>query len=131
MGALCYGYDNTYYNGVLAMQQFKNNYGTHHDTNGYLKLPSSFQAVTTSAIYIGDLLGAIIAAPVNDHWGRKATFWLASFCVLIGGVCQVADTIHHPRGDYHGWEDIDGVGGGPVHCDLAAVYRRGGAICHP
>ncbi|KAJ5414323.1 hypothetical protein N7509_000950 [Penicillium cosmopolitanum] len=94
VGALCYGYDNTYYNGVLAMQQFKDDYGTHRDASGNLELPSSFQAVTASAIYIGDLVGAILAAPINDRWGRKATFWFASFCILIGGICQVADTIH-------------------------------------
>ncbi|OQE34549.1 hypothetical protein PENCOP_c017G01364 [Penicillium coprophilum] len=94
VGALCYGYDNTYFNGVLAMQQFKDDYAAGRDTSGNLELSSSFQAVTASAIYIGDLLGAIIAAPVNDRWGRKATFWLASFCILIGGICQVADTIH-------------------------------------
>ncbi|KAE8329813.1 general substrate transporter [Aspergillus sergii] len=95
VGALCYGYDNTYYNGVIAMQQFKNDYGTDRNASGNLELPSSFQAVTASAIYIGDLIGAIIAAPVNDRWGRKATFWLASICILIGGICQVGDTLHH------------------------------------
>lgn len=67
IGALCYGYDNTYYNGVLAMQQFKNDYGTHRDADGNLALPSSFQSLTASAIYIGDLLGALIAAPINDR----------------------------------------------------------------
>ncbi|KAH6880646.1 general substrate transporter [Thelonectria olida] len=95
ISALCYGYDNTYYNGVLAMQQFQNDYGTHRDENGNLALPSSFQALTASAVYIGDLFGALIAAPINDRWGRKATFWFASLCILLGGICQVADTIHH------------------------------------
>ncbi|KAF4854326.1 Low-affinity glucose transporter HXT1 [Colletotrichum siamense] len=93
IGALCYGYDNTYYNGVLAMQEFKNDYGNIRDTDGKLALSSSFQSVTASAIYIGDLLGAIIAAPLNDRYGRKSTFWLASFCIFIGGICQVADTL--------------------------------------
>ena len=94
IGALCYGYDNNYYNGVLAMREFKNDYGDHRDENGQLALNSSFQAVTASAIYIGDLVGAIISAPINDRWGRKATFWFASFCILVGGICQVADTIY-------------------------------------
>ncbi|KAE8141266.1 general substrate transporter [Aspergillus pseudotamarii] len=92
IGALVYGYDNTYYNGVLAMQQFKNDYGTEIDANGDRALSSSFQSVTASSIYIGDLLGAMLAAPVNDRWGRKATFWLASVCILCGGIAQVADT---------------------------------------
>ncbi|KAH9239387.1 hypothetical protein K456DRAFT_1747144 [Colletotrichum gloeosporioides 23] len=93
IGALCYGYDNTYYNGVLAMQEFKNDYGNLRDTDGKLALSSSFQSVTASAIYIGDLLGATIAAPLNDRYGRKSTFWLASLCIFIGGICQVADTL--------------------------------------
>ncbi|KAH7018761.1 hypothetical protein EDB80DRAFT_675802 [Ilyonectria destructans] len=41
------------------------------------------------------LFGAVIAAPINDRWGRKATFWFASFCVLLGGIDQVAVTIHN------------------------------------
>ncbi|KAJ3949046.1 uncharacterized protein N0V96_000156 [Colletotrichum fioriniae] len=93
IGALCYGYDNTYYNGVLAMQEFKDDYGDVRDATGRLALSSSFQSLTASAIYIGDLLGAMIAAPLNDRYGRKSTFWLASFCIFIGGICQVADTI--------------------------------------
>lgn len=95
IGSLCYGYDNTYYNGVLAMQQFKNDYGTTRDSDtGLLALTSSFQSLTASSIYIGDLLGAIIAAPINDRWGRKAVFWFASFCILFGGIAQVADTTY-------------------------------------
>ncbi|KAK1512438.1 uncharacterized protein CCOS01_14678 [Colletotrichum costaricense] len=93
IGALCYGYDNTYYNGVLAMQEFKDDYGDVRDATGRLALSSSFQSLTASAIYIGDLLGAMIAAPLNDRYGRKSTFWLASFCIFIGGICQVADII--------------------------------------
>ena len=93
IGALCYGYDNTYYNGVLAMQEFKNDYGTRF-VDGQKALATSFQALTASSIYIGDLIGALVAAPINDRWGRKTTFWFASFCILGGGICQVADTHH-------------------------------------
>ncbi|VUC31934.1 unnamed protein product [Clonostachys rosea] len=94
IGALCYGYDNTYYNGVLAMQEFKNDYGTHYDAEGKKQLPSSFQSLTASSIYIGDLFGALIASPINDRWGRKMVFWIASTCILLGGIAQVADTNH-------------------------------------
>ncbi|KAH8172118.1 sugar transporter domain-containing protein [Sarocladium implicatum] len=94
IGALLYGYDNTYYNGVLAMQKFKNHYGDHIDANGNWALASSFQSVTASAIYIGDLFGALSAGPINERWGRKAVFWIGSICILLGGVAQVADTNH-------------------------------------
>ncbi|VUC38130.1 unnamed protein product [Clonostachys rosea] len=96
IGALCYGYDNTYYNAVLAMQEFKNDYGTRVDENGQKMLPSSFQSLTASSIYIGDLFGAIIASPINERWGRKMVFWVASVCILVGGIAQVADTHHEP-----------------------------------
>lgn len=93
LGALIFGYDNTYYSGVLAMREFQNQYGTEWQ-DGQKALAPSFQSLTTSTIYIGDALGALIAAPINEKWGRKATFWSASFCVIAGGVCQAADTNH-------------------------------------
>jgi hypothetical protein len=65
IGSLCYGYDKTYYNGVLAMQTFKNGYGS--GPHGKATLSSSFQSLTASSIYIEDLLGAILAAPINDR----------------------------------------------------------------
>lgn len=68
IGSLCYGYDNTYYNGILAMQTFKNDYGS--GSNGKATLSSSFQSLTASSIHIEDLLGAILAALSNDRWGR-------------------------------------------------------------
>ncbi len=75
IGALVYGYDNTYYNGVLAMQEFKNHYGDHiNPSTGKKALAVSFTSLTASSIYIGDLLGALISAPINDAWGRKAVF---------------------------------------------------------
>lgn len=91
IGALCYGYDNTYYNGVLAMQEFKDRYGNHY-VDGQKALATSFQSMTASSIYIGDLLGAMLASPINERWGRKAVFWVASVCILVGGITQVADS---------------------------------------
>jgi sugar porter (SP) family MFS transporter len=91
IGALVYGYDNTYYNGVLAMQPFKDHYGNHYE-NGKKALDVSFTSLTASSIYIGDLLGALLSAPINDKWGRKAVFFCASVCILLGGIAHVADT---------------------------------------
>jgi sugar porter (SP) family MFS transporter len=92
LGALCYGYDNTYYTGILGMQTFKNDYGYVDSTTGRKVLATDFTALTTSIIYVGDLLGALLAAPVNDRWGRKAVFLFASISIIAGGVAQVADT---------------------------------------
>ncbi|KAK5064243.1 hypothetical protein LTR84_000076 [Exophiala bonariae] len=92
IGALVYGYDNTYYNGVLAMRSFKNHYGDHYDADGQKALNVFFTSLTASSIYIGDAIGALISAPINDKYGRKTTFWFAAICILAGGITQVADT---------------------------------------
>lgn len=75
IGALCYGYDNTYYTGILGMTPFKNDYGDHLDADGNKALAVSFTSFSTSAIYIGDAVGALLSAPVNDWFGRKGSFW--------------------------------------------------------
>ncbi|PWY69055.1 hypothetical protein BO70DRAFT_382602 [Aspergillus heteromorphus CBS 117.55] len=73
IGALVFAYDNTYYSGILA-------------------LATSFTSLTTSNIYIGDMVGALISGPLNDRFGRKTVLWIASLFVLAGGITQVADT---------------------------------------
>ena len=75
IGSLVFGYDNTYYTGILGMTPFKNNYGNHLDENGHKALSVSFTSLTTSTIYIGDALGAFLSAPLNDKFGRKAVFY--------------------------------------------------------
>lgn len=91
VGALVFGYDNTYYSGILGMQQFKNDYGNHYD-NGAKALATDFTSLTTSSIYIGDMVGAAISGPLNDRFGRKTVMWIAALFVLAGGITQVADT---------------------------------------
>jgi len=93
IGALVFGYDNTYYSGILGMQEFKNDFGDHIDpSTGKKALATSFQSLTTSSIYIGDVVGALSSGPLNDRFGRRAVLWFASLCVLAGGICQVTDT---------------------------------------
>lgn len=133
IGALVYGYDNTYFNGVLAMRQFKNHYGDHLDKDGLKALNVSFTSLTASSIYIGDALGALISAPINDRLGRKATFWFAAFCILCGGIAQVADT-HYEGVLVFGRILIGlGMGGCTVTCllyigEVAPLHIRGPAL---
>lgn len=87
-GALCYGYDQIYYTGVLGMKPFIQHYGTEAG-DGDASLPTSFVSLTTSIIYVGELLGALLAAPINDHFGRKAVFYCASVCIVAGAIVQL------------------------------------------
>ena len=58
LGALCYGYDQIYYTGVLGMKRFVADYGTTHDSEGNVALTTTFISLTSSIIYVGELLGA-------------------------------------------------------------------------
>lgn len=89
IGALCYGYDQIYYTGLLGMKPFIDEYGTRNST-GTTALTTSFTSLTSSIIYIGELLGALFAAPINDHYGRKAVFYCASGCIIAGAIVQLA-----------------------------------------
>ncbi len=62
LGALCYGYDQIYYTGVLGMKRFVLDYGTTHDKDGNIALTTTFISLTASIIYVGELFGALIAA---------------------------------------------------------------------
>ena len=91
-GALCYGYDQIYYTGLQGMRPFINDYGTTRDDEGRVALTTTFLSLTASIIYVGELIGALISAPINDYLGRKGVFYCASACIIAGAVVQAADT---------------------------------------
>lgn len=91
LGALCYGYDQIYYTGVIGMKRFVADYGTTHDIDGHVVLTTTFISLTSSIIYVGELVGALLAAPINDNFGRKGVFLCASICIIGGAIAQVAD----------------------------------------
>lgn len=88
-GALCYGYDQIYYTGLLGMKPFITDYGTTNDADGNTALTTSFISLTASIIYVGELLGALLAAPINDFFGRKAVFYCAAVCIIAGAIVQL------------------------------------------
>lgn len=67
-----------------------NIYGT-LQPDGSHAISTSFLSLTASIIYVGELLGALLAAPINDHYGRKGVFYSASACIIAGAIIQVAD----------------------------------------
>ncbi|KAK4498379.1 hypothetical protein PRZ48_011037 [Zasmidium cellare] len=88
IGALCYGYDTIYYTGIQGMKFFARDYGV-QQADGTYELGTTFLSVSASIIYVGEFLGAILAAPINDRFGRKAVFACASTCIIIGAIIQV------------------------------------------
>lgn len=53
------------------------------------ELGTVFLSVSASIIYAGEFVGAILAAPINDRFGRKAVFASASVCIVIGAIVQL------------------------------------------
>jgi sugar porter (SP) family MFS transporter len=88
IGALCYGYDTIYYTGIQGMTHFAKDYGT-KGADGSYSLGTTFLSLSASIIYVGELVGALGAAPINDKFGRRAVFLSASLCIVIGAIVQV------------------------------------------
>ncbi|KAI9375359.1 general substrate transporter [Aspergillus egyptiacus] len=87
IGALCYGYDTIYYTGIQGMTWFIRDYGE-RGSDGSYELGTTFLSLSASIIYVGELSGALLAAPINDFFGRRAVFLFASLCIVAGAVVQ-------------------------------------------
>lgn len=70
------------------MKYFARDYGT-LDADGTYSLGTTFLSVSASIIYVGEFVGALIAAPINDKFGRKAVFASAAISIIIGAIVQV------------------------------------------
>ncbi|GES63283.1 general substrate transporter [Aspergillus terreus] len=89
LGACLYGYDGVYFTGVSAMDVFARHFGTRQPDGSYA-IAAGDLSLMTSVINIGELVGSLTAAPLNDAIGRKGVFLVASVMVIIGVVLQLA-----------------------------------------
>jgi MFS family permease len=89
LGACLYGYDGVYFTGVSAMDIFAEHFGS-KQTDGAYAISASDLSIMTSVINIGELVGSLTAAPLNDFLGRKGVFLIASITIIIGVILQIA-----------------------------------------
>ncbi|EOD48664.1 Sugar/inositol transporter [Neofusicoccum parvum] len=95
LGACLYGYDGVYFTGVSAMDIFIEHFGTPKaDGSGY-EIKASDLSVMTSMINVGELVGSLTAAPLNDFLGRKGVFLIGAATVIVGVVLQLATDHSH------------------------------------
>lgn len=87
VGAFLYGYDGTYFTGILAMKTFVRDYGV--ETNGVYAITTSDESLLTSIVQAGEFCGALLAGPIGDWGGRRAGFFTACFFVTLGVVLQL------------------------------------------
>ncbi|KAF5663220.1 hexose facilitator [Fusarium heterosporum] len=91
LGACLYGYEGVYFTGVSTLDVFTRDFGTPDGNGGYEILPENL-AVMTSMINVGELIGSLLAAPLNDFLGRKGSLATGAIAVIVGVVLQLSTT---------------------------------------
>lgn len=110
LGACQYGYDGmsltscmtkeltaitgVYFSGIQAMSTFVRHFGRRRSDGSY-EIPASDLSIMSSMINVGELVGSLGAAPLNDRMGRKGAFFCAAIIAVVGTVLQV--TTDHDR----------------------------------
>lgn len=110
-GAMSFGWDSAVISGVVVMDPFKR-YGVHiHDSTsrrswGETDSPISdyglneSDSVSTanltgnivSTLQAGCFVGALVASPITDRWGRKPTLLATGLTITAGVIMQAAST---------------------------------------
>ncbi|GAC96509.1 potential hexose transporter [Pseudozyma hubeiensis SY62] len=88
VGAILYGYDGTYFTGILEMDRFKRDFGV-VTADGKYEIPASDQSLYASIVQAGEVVGSLIAAPLGDYFGRRGGFFGACSLVALGVVLQL------------------------------------------
>ncbi|KAF5721840.1 hexose facilitator [Fusarium globosum] len=91
LGACLYGYEGVYFTGVSTLDVFVRDFGTRGDDGEFHISPQNL-AVMTSMINVGELVGSLLAAPLNDLFGRKGSLFTGSVAVVVGVVMQLSTT---------------------------------------
>ncbi|KAF5685626.1 hexose facilitator [Fusarium denticulatum] len=91
LGACLYGYEGVYFTGVSTLDVFVRDFGTRGGDGEFHISPQNL-AVMTSMINVGELVGSLLAAPLNDLFGRKGSLLTGSIAVVVGVVMQLSTT---------------------------------------
>lgn len=76
-------------NGILAMTAFKEQFSTGYSRNGSPSISPSETAIIVAILSAGTVVGALIAAPVGDYWGRRKSLIGAVTAFNFGVIFQV------------------------------------------
>jgi sugar porter (SP) family MFS transporter len=98
-----------YFSGIQAMSTFVQHFG-HRQADGTYAISASDLSIMSSMINVGELVGSLSAAPLNDLSGRKGAFLLGAITAIIGTVLQVITD--HDKGIIIGGRVILGLGVG-------------------
>ncbi|GHJ83685.1 hypothetical protein NliqN6_0087 [Naganishia liquefaciens] len=88
IGAFLYGYDGTYFTGILEMPRFLSDFGD-LQPDGTYQLSSKYTSVFASIVQAGEFVGSLCASLLGDYLGRKGALRAAVIIVTIGCILQL------------------------------------------
>ncbi|KAK7955739.1 monosaccharide transporter [Apiospora aurea] len=89
LGGFLYGYDTGQISGFLEMDAFKQAFGTLEAETGKYQFSSTRSGLIVGLLSIGNLMGALVAGPLADRFGRKLPIMLACLTYGIGAIVQI------------------------------------------
>lgn len=100
------------------MSTFIRHFGQ-QQSDGTYAISASDLSIMSSMINVGELVGSLGAAPLNDFLGRKGAFLVAAIVAIIGTVLQTITD--HDKGIIIGGRVILGLGVG-VFSSTSPLY---------
>ncbi|KAH9881040.1 hypothetical protein J1614_001533 [Plenodomus biglobosus] len=94
-GGILFGYDSGYISGVLAMNYFKQEFGsasTDSNASNGLLYKTWEKSLIVSILSAGTFVGALLAGALADWMGRRSTIITGCVVFSIGVILQVAST---------------------------------------
>ncbi|KAK2734994.1 hypothetical protein FQN55_002323 [Onygenales sp. PD_40] len=90
-GGMLFGFDTGAIGGVITMDTFKNKFGLEGKSDAAI---ADLTANIVSTLQAGSFVGALVASPIADRWGRKTTLLITAFVSTIGIILQFASSGH-------------------------------------
>ncbi|GAA5852713.1 hypothetical protein JCM8547_002598 [Rhodosporidiobolus lusitaniae] len=108
LGAMLYGYDSAFIGGTLALSSFREEFGINTDNAAALSanIVSTYQA--------GAAVGALLAFPFCDRFGRKITVLVAGYTFTAGAAIHFASHSGTGLGGIYAGRVIGGLGVGMI-----------------
>ncbi|KAK7716916.1 glucose transporter [Diaporthe eres] len=132
-GGLLFGYDTGTINGILAMSAFKEQFSTGYTRNGHPSISPTQTAIIVAILSAGTVVGALLAAPVGDYWGRRKSLIGAVTAFNFGVIFQVCA---HAIPMLVAGRFFAGVGVGTIsvlvpiyQAEMAPKWIRGTLVC--
>ncbi|KAK1635948.1 glucose transporter rco-3 [Colletotrichum phormii] len=88
-GGLLFGYDTGTINGILSMTAFRRDFSTGYTENLKPAISPAESSIIVAILSAGTVLGALLAAPIGDSWGRRISLILSAGVFSFGGIFQV------------------------------------------